>query len=181
MNTDLLNNNYIVLPGFIEPHEAKSLAEQFERDALTKNFSEDWAVSKSRSRYNYRHFVHLLCSKIDVVGSIYGRKLLPTYSYGRIYLNEAVLVPHTDKEACEISITLCLSKDVDWPIFIRKPDGSAVSFELEPGDALMYRGCVAEHWRNKYQGNKHIQVFLHYVDLDGPNMLHYFDRLGSQT
>jgi hypothetical protein len=179
MNIDLQNNNYIVLRGFIESHEAKSLAEQFQTDAINKNFMGDWQTTNSYSRYNYRHFVHLLCSKTKELSDIYQGKLLPTYSYARTYLSGGVLVPHTDRKACEVSITLCLSKEVDWPIFIRRPDGSAVSFELEPGDALMYRGCIAEHWRDTYTGSKHIQVFLHYVDLEGPNMQHYFDRLGS--
>jgi hypothetical protein len=71
---------------------------------------------------------------------------------------------------------LCIQKDINWPIHIKKSDGTIASIELEPGDAMMYRGCVAEHWRDTYTGNKHTQVFLHYVDLEGPNMHHYFDR-----
>jgi len=179
MNIDLQNNNYIVLRGFIAADEAEELTKQFEKDAVDKKFSGDPQFPDSYARYNYRHFVHLLCSKVAELSTVYQGKLLPTYSYARIYLEGGTLLPHVDRKACEVSITLCLSKEVDWPIFIRRPDGSAVSFELEPGDALMYRGCIAEHWRDTYTGSKHIQVFLHYVDLEGPNMQHYFDRLGS--
>jgi hypothetical protein len=177
MNTDLQNNNFVVIRGFIEPCEAKNLAEQFEKDAAAKKFSGDPQSPESYARYNYRYFLHLLCSKTKELSDVYQGKLLPTYSYARIYLKNGTLLPHTDRKACEVSITLCLQKSVDWPICIKKPNGTTVSIELEPGDALMYRGCVAEHWRDKYEGSKHVQVFLHYVDLEGPNMQHYFDKL----
>jgi hypothetical protein len=179
MNIALQNNNYIVLRGFIEPQEAEKLAVQFEQDAINKNFVGDSQSLNSRTRYNYRHFVHLLCSKTKELSDLYQGKLLPTYSYARVYLEGGTLLPHVDRKACEVSVTLCLQKSVDWPIYIRKPDGTVVSVELEPGDAIMYRGCVAEHWRDTYVGGKHTQVFLHYVDLEGPNMPHYFDRLGA--
>ena len=181
MNTDLQNNNFIVLKQFITPQEAQILATCFEEDALAKGFTGDPQSPNSYSRYNYRHFVHLLCSKTKELSDLYQGKVLPTYSYARIYLEGGTLSPHMDREACEISVTLCLQKSMDWPLHIKKPDGTTASIELEPGDAMVYRGCVAEHWRNTYTGNKHTQVFLHYVDLEGANMQHYFDKLrGNQ-
>lgn len=178
MNTDLLNNNFVLLKKFITAGHAEKLATCFEKDAVEKGFEGDKQSPNSLTRYNYRHFVHLLCSKTKELSDIYQGSLLPTYSYARIYLEGGTLRRHTDRNACEISITLCLQKDIDWPLYIKKPDETTVSIELEPGDAIMYRGCVAEHWRDVYIGTKHTQVFLHYVDLDGPNMQHYFDRQG---
>lgn len=177
MNTDLLNNNYVVIRQFITVCEADKLAKQFEQDAVDKKFSGDLQFPNSYARYNYRHFLYLLCYKTNELSDLYQGKLLPTYSYARIYLNGGVLNPHTDRDACEVSVTLCLSKDIDWPIFIKNPNGDTIGVELEPGDAVLYRGCIAEHWRDTYTGNKHVQVFLHYVDLNGPNMQEYFDRL----
>lgn len=169
-----------MLKQFLDVCEAEKLAKQFEQDALTKNFTGDRQSPNSYARYNYRHFVHLLCSKTKELSDVYQGKLLPTYSYARIYLDGGTLVPHTDRKACEVSITLCLQKSKDWPLYIKNPNEITVSIELEPGDALMYRGCVAEHWRENYTGSKHTQVFLHYVDLEGPNMQHYFDRLNEE-
>jgi hypothetical protein len=177
MNTDLESNNFVLIKHFITPEYAEELATGFEKDAVEKGFLGDSQFPNSLARYNYRHFVHLLCSKTKELSDVYQGKLLPTYSYARIYLKDGTLLPHTDREACEVSVTLCAQKSIDWPIYIKKPSGAVVSIELEPGDALMYRGCVAEHWRDLYTGSKHTQVFLHYVDLEGPNMQHYFDRL----
>ena len=40
---------------------------------------------------------------------------------------------------------------------------------LEEGDAVLYKGCEVDHWREPYtEGTKLAQVFLHYVDANGP-------------
>ena len=39
---------------------------------------------------------------------------------------------------------------------------------LNPGDMIVYRGEDIEHWREKFQGTRHAQVFLHYNDVNGP-------------
>jgi hypothetical protein len=46
---------------------------------------------------------------------------------------------------------------------------------LRPGDALIYRGIELAHWREAFQGEKMAQVFLHYVDRNGPNAAEKFD------
>jgi predicted 2-oxoglutarate/Fe(II)-dependent dioxygenase YbiX len=47
---------------------------------------------------------------------------------------------------------------------------------LKPGDAMMYRGTIAEHWRDEYVGEEYVQVFLHYVRSRGECAYTYFDR-----
>jgi hypothetical protein len=39
---------------------------------------------------------------------------------------------------------------------------------MEPGDMIIYRGCDVDHWRERYKGLNHAQVFLHYNDKNGP-------------
>jgi hypothetical protein len=38
---------------------------------------------------------------------------------------------------------------------------------MKPGDAIIYRGCDIDHWRQPFWGLNHAQVFLHYNELDG--------------
>lgn len=106
-------------------------------------------------------------------------KLVPTYSYARIYKKGDILHKHKDRMSCEISTTLNLGGD-KWPIYINpeKKEGlitetgyvpsksKGIKIELNPGDMLVYRGCDLEHWRNKFKGNDCVQVFLHYNDLN---------------
>ena len=106
-------------------------------------------------------------------------KLNPNYSYARIYKKGDVLKRHKDRFSCEISTTLNLGGD-EWPIFLSDaenvgiPDGKKITFEsnskgvkinLKPGDMLVYKGNELEHWREEFNGDKCIQVFLHYNNL----------------
>ena len=101
-----------------------------------------------------------------------GKKLLPTYSFWRMYTYNADLKKHKDRPSCEISATVNISNDgTKWPIFMdNKP------FNLEPGDAAIYLGCEIEHWREKFKGDYNAQVFLHYVDAFGKNTEYLMDK-----
>ncbi|TMQ17938.1 MAG: hypothetical protein E6J90_17605 [Deltaproteobacteria bacterium] len=106
-----------------------------------------------------------------------GLRLWPTYSYFRVYRRGSLLKAHRDRPACEISMSLNLgmSADEPWPLWIAGPTGTA-SVPLNPGDGLVYRGCDCYHWREPFTGNYLAQVFLHYVDQDGPNAEWKFDK-----
>jgi predicted 2-oxoglutarate/Fe(II)-dependent dioxygenase YbiX len=40
---------------------------------------------------------------------------------------------------------------------------------MNVGDAVLYQGMKKLHWREKFEGKWQAQVFLHYVDANGPN------------
>ena len=109
-----------------------------------------------------------------------GLALYPTYSYFRLYKRGDVLKRHRDRPACEISVTLNLGQTPaePWPIYVERDTGPYAAI-LEPGDALIYRGCDCFHWREAYQGSTLAQVFLHYVDRKGPHAGQKYD--GRQT
>jgi hypothetical protein len=109
-----------------------------------------------------------------------GLRLLPTYSYFRIYKRGDVLHRHRDRPACEISVTINIGqKPLDpWPIYV-EGEGEPRAAELRPGDALLYRGMELFHWRDAYRGEALVQVFLHYVDRDGPHTEQKFDGRSS--
>ncbi len=96
-----------------------------------------------------------------------GIELFKTYTYARVYKQGDVLRIHRDRPACEISITLDLGGD-PWDIWVLDRDENPVKVKLNPGDALLYRGREIWHWRGKFDGDKHAQVFMHYVDKYGP-------------
>lgn len=183
MNQSLLENNYLVIPQFIPFSRAKSLALSFQEYVAKNNCGGDEQIPESNSAYGFIEFDELLCEKIAAVGWFAGESVLPTYTYARVYHKNAELKVHKDRGACEVSLTLNLDQDgVDWPISIRKPDGSIATLHLQPGDAMLYLGCIAEHWREPFLGEQHTQVFLHYVRSRGPNAKFAFDKnraLGS--
>ena len=104
-------------------------------------------------------------------------RLCPTYSYARVYLQGAVLPRHVDRPACEISTTLVIVYESPkiWPIFI-ETNGETIVIELEQGDALIYSGVEIPHWREEFEGEYQIQVFLHYIREDGKYERFKFDK-----
>ena len=101
---------------------------------------------------------------------IIGRKLYNTYYYDRFYYPGQELTRHADRDACEISVSVHVStnlegKDADWPFWIKTPDtytdkkkttvlvpGENRSLVLKPGDGLLYKGCERPHWRDAMPG-----------------------------
>jgi hypothetical protein len=164
MNLQLEKNNFLFVPNFLTPQEAEDLAQNMLLADQAGMFAKDNQCPLSPAALNFLPYLRVLVKKIPEVSKICGEDVLPTYTYSRIYKNGEVLKNHKDRKACEISLTVTLQKDeVDWPFYIKKPTGETVSFNLNPGDALMYLGYGAEHWRESYQGNQQVQMFLHYV------------------
>ena len=122
----------------------------------------------------------LLLDTLPLAEQVTGIKLFPTYSYFRVYKQGHALPKHTDRPSCEISLSICLGYEAEkpWPIWIEGPAG-VTSIELQPGDALFYRGVENAHWREPMVGERAVQVFLHYVDQNGPYAEWKFDKRPS--
>jgi len=125
----------------------------------------------------------LLLSIQQKIEAIVGIELSPTYSYLRIYTQNNYLLPHKDRAACEISISMPINIDVTnlsydyvWPLYLIDKNGVEVSAELKTGDILIYLGCELLHCREAFLGDTQTQVFMHYVDKNGPNAVEIFDR-----
>jgi hypothetical protein len=175
MKQDIITNSYLRIPEFISRHEAHALSSQFKEYAVTSCIGDSQAPN-SHSVYDFLPFLRLLVKKIPEVSFLFGEDVLPTYTYARVYKTGSVLERHRDRPACEVSITLNLSKSHDWPICFQRSDGTESSIELEPGDAALYMGCVADHWRTQFVGDEYVQVFLHYVRSHGESAWAYFDK-----
>ena len=106
---------------------------------------------------------------------ITGLDLCSTYTYVRLYREGNELKKHKDRPSCEISVTVKLSDTsrdgYNWPIFME-----GTECILKDGDAVIYRGCDYEHWREVCKGGKKYrlgQAFLHYIDKNGPHYPEY--------
>lgn len=174
MNADLQKDNYFVVENFLHPVAASVVASEFKKQCINGFAKADPQVPGSPALYNSQIVNRLLISKIFYMNDLVGERLYPTYCYGRWYKRGAELKYHIDAEACEISVSINLAGDT-WPMYFTKPDGTTSSVSLKPGDAVIYKGANSYHWREPFQGNECIQVFLHYVTIAGPNYLQAFD------
>jgi len=144
----------------------------------------DQQVPNTYSHYGDIVMETLLVKVHPIMQKLTGLKLTPNYSYARIYKKGDILKRHKDRFSCEISTTLNLGGD-PWPIYL-DPTGSdnvideykqiyrpnppkGIKVNLKPGDMLVYRGNLLEHWREPFEGEECAQVFLHYNNKLTPN------------
>lgn len=167
MNEHLLKTNYLYIPNFISTRKAKSLSSKFKLDHEKNNYPGDSQAPNSACVYGYAPADKLMKEKIDELSELVGEPLLSTYTYCRIYANGEELTPHTDRPACELTVSVNLDCDKVWPIYIHDADYNEQEILLNPGDAAVFLGCFMSHWRNKFEGEFCSQFFLHYVRKNG--------------
>jgi len=186
-------NNYVHVKNFLTREMAKYLYDYsliksdaikamvlrgyIKFDTFLGSFSEA-QVPDSFGMYGDFAMETLLKNSTQKMEEVTGLTLCPTYSYQRIYREGQNLNRHKDRPSCEISATVCLGYDYsnapdgyDWGMYVEKSgevgqEGKEVC--LAEGDAIIYRGCDIEHWRDTFKGNIQSQVFLHYNNIDGP-------------
>lgn len=135
----------------------------------------DPMVPNTYSSYGDIAMDTLLLKVQDIMEKTVKLKLIPTYSYVRIYKKGDILNRHVDRNSCEISTTLNLGGDL-WPIYL-EPSGQknkkGVKIDLLQGDMLIYKGIELEHWRESFEGDNCAQVFLHYKDVNEKDSMKY--------
>ena len=184
-------NNFLIIKKAVEPKVAEFVCNYFlMKRQVAKTmfdtrfispFTTEWGVWNDEQVPNtYSHYADiametLLLTVQPIMEKQTGLKLIPTYAYARIYKKGDVLHRHKDRFSCEISTTLNLGGD-EWPIFIEKDskkgeikNGNYITENtkgtkviLNPGDMLVYKGNICEHWRETFEGENCAQVFLHY-------------------
>src|SRR5439155_2455343 len=98
------------------------------------------------------------------VSRLVGFELAPTYSYTRRYAKGDVLPRHTDRDACEVSVTTAIEIPKGGPpsvIHLKPPDSPATKVEMLEGDGCIYAGAEIEHWREQFRVDGYVQLFLH--------------------
>ena len=69
------------------------------------------------SEYSDMFMETLLVKVLPILEKETDLKLMPTYSYMRVYEKGSILKKHKDRYSCEVSTTLNLGGDV-WPIYL---------------------------------------------------------------
>jgi len=141
----------------------------------------------------YPPMLYFLWALTPRVAQVAGCELLPTYCYFRIYQQGDICRVHSDRQACEhsLSLTVALSDHKPWALAVesdRIPHpvaGAAADFgdrkfgsvAMLDGDAVMYQGVHHRHGRVEPNPNDwSAHLFLHWVDAAGPYRDQAFDR-----
>ena len=191
-------NGYVHLKDFLDDDNCRELTGILRDLVAQGKTTKDPQCPKSHAIHGSVTFDKLLEDLLPHFEKASGKRLYPTYSYARLYEPGEELKIHSDRPACEISATITLGwSGKQWAIFMADPtdkDSEAEPYNSEGdneykdvkaknisavwmniGDAVLYRGQEKLHWREKFEGEWQAQVFLHYVDADGPHADQKYD------
>lgn len=177
--TDFEANGCVLVKGFIDPQGIDTISRYMEfalSQSKFKSGGDD--PSSSYSVYADPLIETVLHNSLPHMEEITGKSLYPTYSFSRVYMKGDELKPHVDRPSCEVSVTVHVAtKGKEWPIWMKVTGKEPVSFLLEPGDAVVYKGCEVAHWREKAVDTEiNVQFMMHYVDQNGPNAEFKWDK-----
>lgn len=164
-------NGFAYLKRFVDFESCEKLTARLKDIVDSGQTEKDEQCPLSEAIHGAPVFDSLLEQLLPHVEKASGKRLYPTYAYARLYAPGDELKVHQDRDACEISVTLTLGYEgAQWPIFMgnNEDKSEAAAIFMEVGDAILYKGREKWHWREKFMGAWQAQVFLHYVDADGP-------------
>ena len=171
---------YIYLSNFLDKENCNQYVQEFQKLIKQGISKKDDQCPLSHSLGHTPLFDSLLEQLTPNMETATGKKLYPTYAYARWYAPGDELKIHKDRPACEISATITLGfEGGQWPIYVgnNSDKSDARQINMNVGDAVVYKGCELYHWREKYvEGQWQAQVFLHYVDANGPHAQEKYDR-----
>jgi hypothetical protein len=172
MNTELRERGYLPAKALLEP----SLARVMYRTLLLMHWRgeafRDNHIPTAASVSNVAATDAVLLELQPKIEAISGCRLVPTYSYARVYFHGDTMIRHRDRPSCEVSVSIHLGRDGGEGYLWFPPHDKV---EMEAGDGAVYLGRETEHWRDRFTGSSMGQLFLHYVVADGPYAAHYFD------
>jgi len=204
---DYKKDGYATIRGLVPPEVASNLFKQLQLDLSNAgksfdSFAKLHDLSKHQtadiSGHFYRPLTTFLWGLTPIMSEITGADLLPSYDFFRIYQKDDICRVHADRPSCEhsVSLTLAYSDDLTWPLEVGSTRVTTVdpcvenfgdepysSIEMQPGDAVLYRGIELRHGRTLPNPNRwSAHLFLFWVERDGEFKQHAFDeeRLRSE-
>ena len=184
MNAEFRKNGYLVVENFLDRKLCDFLSQYLWLLKMNSVTTRDAQMPDADSVSGDYALDTLAASLHGALSELVGIKLYPTFSYARLYYAGNELKAHVDRPACEFSVTVTLGGEFkkSWPIYVESVAGERIACQLGIGDALVYKGCERKHWRQPFEGAWQAQVFMHYVDADGPYAEWKYDKkpfLGS--
>lgn len=173
-------NKYVYCPDFLDKQNCQDYVKEFKKLIDEGHGTTDTQCPLSVSLGHTFLFDSLLEQLTPSIEKATGKSLYPTYAYARWYAPGDELKIHKDRPSCEISATINLGfEGSQWPIYVghNRDKKGAIQINMNVGDAVIYRGMDVFHWREKYvEGKWQAQVFVHYVDANGPNAEYKYDK-----
>jgi len=164
-------NGCVLVKGFLDPQSVATVSRYMEYALKSNQFNYREDPESAYFKYADPLTETILYNSREELETLTGLSLYPTYSYSRVYVKGDELKPHKDRPACEISVSVHVATQGKyWPLWMQVFGKKPISYILEPGDAIVYKGCEVLHWREKAVDTElSAQFMLHYVNKNGLN------------
>lgn len=160
---------YCPLPQLLDPVLRGALANYYRQLIAAGDWPLGDAQVEQRHGWHNERIAQFLHNQLtDMVSSISGRPLKPTYCFASAYRGGAVLEAHLDREQCDYTLSLIVDEqapagEASWPLWFQTSEGQH-QVRLHPGDAVLFRGCELPHWRGSASpDHEQINLLFHFV------------------
>jgi hypothetical protein len=192
--------NAMLLQKLIAPEIADSFLRLLWQDLtkqpqLTQTHQQD-LLRKNAVEIHGRNYPPLLAMHwglTPIIAERTGADILPSFSFFRLYFEGDICRVHSDRAACEVSLSLTLgySEGRPWALSVSSAPAQEMlapsedfggephsAFVMQPGDAVLYCGSGYRHGRLTPNPNRwSAHLFLQWVRRGGPHEGEAFERL----
>lgn len=185
-----IENRYTILRHILPPFCLQA-AQKFYRDLIASGslkFGDGQSYRYVTYNDRVARFIHYQIA--DLIRRVIAHNAIPSYTYFGGYKEGSALLPHTDRQACEFTLSFNVQQfpfDKPWTLsagtkalFDKDPKWSGrnperipdeketVNADLYSGDGLLFMGRHLIHFRRGKlpEGHWTNQIFLHFVQED---------------
>jgi hypothetical protein len=161
-----LQQGYVAFNDIVPPAYLADLANHFESVSKVWPLN-DLQVELRQFKHNPEGLIYFHYIMTDLVSSVVGEEIKPSYCYAGVYHKNAELKKHTDREQCKWNVSLMIdavplfSRNLNWPLHVKED-----AIYQSPGDLAIYSGQIP-HMRSVLENHDSFTgAFLHYVAKD---------------
>jgi len=170
----MLGTGYAALSGLF-PERYVEAIRRYYREAIAEGLLRfgDAQTGRRYNAHNEALGMWLHARLAPLVQRVVTEPVRASYSYVAGYLSGADLPRHTDRAQCRFTLSYAVdftgpAGAAPWPFCLECPqDEAVVQCLLEPGQAVLFRGCDLSHFRDPLpDGQTSTSLLFHFVPAD---------------
>jgi hypothetical protein len=148
---ELARNGYTVIPSLF-PADLVHALSRYYQSLASEGFLSNESVCGTRYTLHREPLAEYLHQSLaELLSPLLGDCGKPSYSFVSIYYGGSDLPLHSDREACEVTVSVCVAANkcaVQWPLVLHPlHSDSSIELRLGIGNAAIFTGRTIAHER----------------------------------